>query len=69
MSVVAQPETHLDRFKRLATEVFSNESKAERWLRAEIPSLSNRRPIDMLDTPEGRIAVEATLIRIESGTY
>lgn len=69
MSVVAQTDTHLDRFKRLAIEAFSNEGKAERWLHRENPTLGNKRPIDLIDSPEGRKAVEATLIRIESGTY
>ena len=69
MSVVAQPETFLERFQRLALEVFSNEAKADRWLRCEIPALENKRPIDLITTPQGRDAVEAELIRIESGTY
>ena len=69
MSVVAQPDTYLERMKRLAVDVFSNEAKADRWLHCELPALENKRPIDLIATQEGRDAVEAELVRVESGTY
>jgi len=69
MSALAQTETFLEHFQKRAFEVFSNEAKADRWLRCEIPALQFKRPIDLISTKEGRDAVEAELVRIESGTY
>jgi uncharacterized protein (DUF2384 family) len=69
MSVFAQTGTFAEHFRKRALEVFSNNGKADRWLRCEIPALQYQKPIDLIATKEGRDLVEAELVRIESGTY
>jgi uncharacterized protein (DUF2384 family) len=39
------------------------------WIRHEVPALDGRRPIDLLDTMEGRALVSMTLARMQSGAY
>ena len=69
MNQGTKTDTEFERVKRRAIEVFSNEGKADRWLLRESPALENKRPVDLIGTPEGRELVEAELMRIESGTY
>ena len=69
MSASAIPVTILDQVKQRAVEVFADEGKGERWLYQENLTLGNQRPIDLIDTPEGREAVAAELTRIEWGIY
>ncbi len=52
-----------------AIEVLGTKSKALRWLRSPVPGLDNHRPLDVIDTTEGRQQVENILGRIESGIF
>lgn len=49
-------------------DVFGKE-KFDRWIRTEVQSLSNQRPIDLLDTPIGIQMVEDLIGQIEYGIY
>lgn len=52
-----------------ATAVFGSEDEAERWLARPAIGLEQRRPIDLLATPEGLKLVEEFLERLEYGVY
>jgi dihydroorotate dehydrogenase len=52
-----------------ATMVLGLQKEAEQWLERPAISLNNRRPIDLLTTPEGVELVEDMLQRIEYGVY
>ena len=52
-----------------AVEVFGTREKALRWLRTPIPSLGDRIPLSLLDSPEGVARVQDTLGRVEHGVW
>jgi putative toxin-antitoxin system antitoxin component (TIGR02293 family) len=39
------------------------------WLNDPLPALGGMRPIDLMDTEEGRALVSATLAKLRSGAY
>ncbi len=39
------------------------------WLTGVIPALGNRRPIDVLNEPDGLEVVKSLLLRAQSGAY
>lgn len=51
-----------------ACQVFEDERLADDWLQADVPALRGR-PIDLMDTAEGRSWVLDTLERIETGDF
>lgn len=51
-----------------ACQVFETETLASDWLQAGIPALRGR-PIDLMDTAEGRHWVMDTLERVETGDF
>lgn len=53
---------------RVAGEIIG-ESEAKDWLYREVPSLGNRKPIDLLDTEVGHGLVEQVLQQIKYGVY
>lgn len=53
---------------KVADEIIG-ESETKDWLYREIPSLGNRKPIDLLDTEVGHRLVEQTLQQIKYGVY
>lgn len=53
---------------KVAGEIIG-ESDTKDWLYREIPSLGNRRPIDLLDTEVGHRLVEQALQQIKYGVY
>ncbi|EKE67180.1 type II RES/Xre toxin-antitoxin system antitoxin [Oceanibaculum indicum] len=53
----------------LAVRVMGSEEAAEAWLDKPAIGLSNRKPIDLLQTSAGAEAVEEYLTRIEYGVY
>lgn len=52
-----------------AVEVFGSKEDAEQWLRSPAMGLDGRRPIDLLESPEGKQLVEDFLSRLEFGVY
>jgi putative toxin-antitoxin system antitoxin component (TIGR02293 family) len=52
-----------------AVEVFGSKEDAEQWLRSPAMGLDGRRPIDLLESPEGKQLVEEFLGRLEFGVY
>jgi putative toxin-antitoxin system antitoxin component (TIGR02293 family) len=52
-----------------AVEVFGSKEDAEQWLRSPAMGLDGRRPIDLLESPEGKQLVEEFLCRLEFGVY
>ncbi len=52
-----------------ATEVFSSEEKARRWMQHPIRALNFTPPFDYLDTEEGARQVEAALSHLEHGVF
>ncbi len=52
-----------------ATDVLGSQTAAENWLQTPAMALDRRRPIDLLSTPVGVVAVEELLTRIEYGVY
>jgi uncharacterized protein (DUF2384 family) len=42
---------------------------SERWMSEGVPALVDRRPADLVGTPEGFERVKAVLLRIQSGAY
>jgi putative toxin-antitoxin system antitoxin component (TIGR02293 family) len=52
-----------------ATRVLGTEELARRWLHEPAIGLDGRRPIDLLETADGRQLVEDYLTRIEFGVY
>lgn len=65
-----QSEVISDAFKiyNRACQVFETEKLANDWLQADVPALRGR-PIDLMDTAEGRRWVMDTLERIETGDF
>tara|TARA_Y100000588_G_C14235162_1_gene916946 strand:- start:1666 stop:2067 length:402 start_codon:yes stop_codon:yes gene_type:complete len=53
---------------KVAGEIIG-ESETKDWLYREIPSLGNRKPIDLLDTEVGHRLVEQALQQIKYGVY
>lgn len=53
----------------LATEVFGSQDKAEAWMDTPAMALDQRKPIDLIRTPEGASMVEVLLKRMEYGVY
>lgn len=41
----------------------------DHWLTGVIPALGNRRPIDVLNEPDGLEVVRSLLLRAQSGAY
>jgi uncharacterized protein (DUF2384 family) len=39
------------------------------WLNDPVPALGGMRPIDLMDTVEGRVLVSRTLAKLQSGAY
>ena len=58
-----------DAIRAKATEIFGSASAAEAWLRTEAMALDWRRPLDLLKTDEGALAVQLLLKKIEHGVY
>ena len=52
-----------------AMEVFGTREKALRWLSAPLPSLEDRTPLSVLETPEGAAQVRDTLGRVDHGVW
>lgn len=52
-----------------ATSVLGSKQNAEGWLARPATALEQRRPLDLLPTPEGRRLVEELLERMEFGVY
>ena len=53
----------------LATAVFGSQQAAVEWLRKPAVGLNWRRPINLLQTPEGAELVETFLRRLEFNRY
>jgi putative toxin-antitoxin system antitoxin component (TIGR02293 family) len=58
-----------DRILAAATDVFGSLEEARQWLERPAIGLEQRRPIDLLATPEGGEIVEQYLERIAHGVY
>jgi putative toxin-antitoxin system antitoxin component (TIGR02293 family) len=52
----------------LADRIFGDKEKAKAWLNRPNPSLSGRRPIDLLEDEAGTAIVREILERIDHGT-
>jgi putative toxin-antitoxin system antitoxin component (TIGR02293 family) len=52
-----------------ATDVLGSADDARIWLRSEQPALNYRKPLDMMETEAGAMAVERLLGRIEYGVF
>lgn len=61
-------EARMARIRMMATAIFANREKAERWMRTRNRVLEAT-PIDLLDTEEGAKMVETVLHRIEHGVF
>ena len=60
------------RFAKLlakASVVLGSQEAAESWMLAQAYGLENRRPIDLLASPEGADIVDEHLTRMEYGVY
>jgi putative toxin-antitoxin system antitoxin component (TIGR02293 family) len=68
---VSNAELHLRvaRIHVLAERILGSAEKAQAWLRTPAPTLDDQLPLSLLDTEEGRHAVEAVLGRIEHGVF
>jgi len=40
-----------------------------RWINNPVPALGGMRPIDLMETVEGRVLVSMTLAKLQSGAY
>ena len=65
----AEKSLRVARVFAMATEVLGSEDKARRWLNDEIPALSGKRPLDLLDTDLGAAQVTNLLQAIKWGVY
>lgn len=54
---------------RRGIEVLGSSDNLEQWLHSELPSLDNKKPIDLMDTSFGTHLLLKTLGRIEHGVY
>ena len=66
--------TSTEKFLRLVSVIKNSEeilgnAEAKNWLYRKLPSLSNQRPIDLLDTEAGHRLVEQALLQIKYGLY
>jgi putative toxin-antitoxin system antitoxin component (TIGR02293 family) len=52
-----------------AVEVFGSKEEVEQWLHSPAMGLNGRRPIDLLESPEGKRLVKEFLSRLEFGVY
>ena len=52
-----------------AERVFGNAAKARRWMRKPNPALAGQRPIVLLQTAAGTLAIEELLGQIDHGMY
>jgi putative toxin-antitoxin system antitoxin component (TIGR02293 family) len=59
----------LPRVLAVAIDTFGSSHKAWSWLRRPNMVLEGERPLDLLDSEEGILAVETVLGRIEWGIY
>jgi putative toxin-antitoxin system antitoxin component (TIGR02293 family) len=50
-------------------EGFDATAWMSRWLNDPVPALGGMRPIDLMDTVEGRSLVSTTLAKLQSGAY
>ncbi|WP_121941587.1 MbcA/ParS/Xre antitoxin family protein [Acidovorax sp. 100] len=50
-------------------EGFNAEAWLQEWLAAPLPAFGNRRPLDVLQEPEGLAVVRATLLQIQKGSF
>ena len=50
-------------------EGFDAAAWMSRWLNDPVPALGGMRPIDLMDTVEGRSLVSTTLAKLQSGAY
>jgi len=48
---------------------FDAKAWLDRWLTGVVPALGNRRPIDVLNEPDGLEVVKSLLLRAQSGAY
>ena len=66
-----QSEAILDllRLFAYAATIFDNEDIVRSWFDCEIPALSGTRPIDIMDTFQGRTMVRDILVKIERGEF
>jgi putative toxin-antitoxin system antitoxin component (TIGR02293 family) len=55
--------------KLFAERVFGDEEKARAWLHKPNPSLSGRRPVDLLGEEAGVAVVRELLEQIDHGTF
>ena len=65
----AEKSLRVARVFAMATEVLGSEEKGRRWLNDEIPALSGKRPLDLLDTDVGAAQVTNLLQAIKWGVY
>ena len=65
----AEKSLRVARVFAMATEVLGSEDKGRQWLNEEIPALSGRRPLDLLDTDVGAAQVTNLLQAIKWGVY
>ena len=65
----AEKSLRVARVFAMATEVLGSEDKARRWLNDDIPALSGKRPLDLLDTDVGAAQVTNLLQAIKWGVY
>jgi putative toxin-antitoxin system antitoxin component (TIGR02293 family) len=52
-----------------AVEVMGSEGAAEAWMNEPAIGLDNRKPVDLLCTPDGVAAIKKYLTQIEYGVY
>ncbi|PMR71748.1 hypothetical protein CR158_10360 [Halomonas heilongjiangensis] len=52
-----------------ASKLFGDPRVARQWLHCEIPALSGSRPVDLVDTSQGRDLVRQVLGKIEFGEF
>jgi putative toxin-antitoxin system antitoxin component (TIGR02293 family) len=50
-------------------EGFDAAAWMSRWLNDPLPALGGMRPVDLMDTEEGRTLVSTTLAKLQSGAY
>jgi putative toxin-antitoxin system antitoxin component (TIGR02293 family) len=59
----------LDRLGNYGADVFQDTGKFTRWLRRPLRLLTDRPPLDLLDSPTGVQLVEDILGRVEAGVF
>lgn len=48
---------------------FNAEAWLQEWLAAPLHALGNRRPVDVLQEPEGLAVIRVTLLQIQKGSF